>query len=314
MVIIVAILSFMMDPGSWHTDKSFFSGVFNPVYGPQLLFRTPMAMVMAGGAVLAILACFDKNHPARDPALHFTSRWTLCWMPLLALGCYAYWGAIPGAMVANMGTALTTLEFTEWYGTVLTWVIGSVAIVTGITALGAVKPKLMWRPILPVPFILLAILLGQFERVREFIRKPYAIAGYLYANGIRKDDYPLLQRDGILKHSIYVSIKEITEKNELQAGKEVFTIACTRCHTVNGINSVRTKLNKMYGAVPWNEATISSYLAVMHQTRTFMPPFPGNEAERHAVAHYLVYLQRSGDVLRGAQAAGIPNSSNGGAQ
>ena len=74
---------------------------------------------------------------------------------------------LPNAMVSNMGTALTTMAFTEWYDVVLTWIIGSVAFVSVVATLGAIKPKLIWRPIMAVPFILLAILLGQFERVRD---------------------------------------------------------------------------------------------------------------------------------------------------
>src|SRR5690554_5464516 len=40
MAIIVAILGFMMDPGSWIEKKSLFTGFLNPLYLPQLLFRT----------------------------------------------------------------------------------------------------------------------------------------------------------------------------------------------------------------------------------------------------------------------------------
>lgn len=53
---IVSILSFMMAPGAWRTNKTLFSGMLNPVYGPQLAFRTPLAMVMAGVAALCITA------------------------------------------------------------------------------------------------------------------------------------------------------------------------------------------------------------------------------------------------------------------
>jgi len=287
------------------------SGVFNPIYGPQLSFRTPLAMVMAGAAVLAILAIIERHNPAREPAIRYVSRWMLCWMPLVALGAYLYWRAIPAAMIANMGTALTTMEFSAWYQLVLSSICYSVGFVLLFAALGSAKPATLWRPILPIPFLLLCVLLGQFERVREFIRKPYAIAGYLYANGIRKDDYPLLQRDGLLRYSTYASVKSITPENRLQAGKEVFTLACSRCHTINGANSVRAKLSAMYGSSQWNESTVSSYIAVMHQTRTFMPPFPGNGDERGALAHYLVYLQHNGDVLEGAQTAGVNSRETG---
>src|SRR5690606_26180550 len=48
MAIIVSILGFMMDPGNWNTEKSLINGFTNPIYLPQLLFRTPVAMLLGG--------------------------------------------------------------------------------------------------------------------------------------------------------------------------------------------------------------------------------------------------------------------------
>jgi hypothetical protein len=46
MAIIVAILGFMMDPGNWNANHSLLNGFLNPIYLPQLAFRTPTAMVL----------------------------------------------------------------------------------------------------------------------------------------------------------------------------------------------------------------------------------------------------------------------------
>ena len=62
MALIVSILSFMMDPGAWRSDRTLFSGMLNPLYLPQLAFRTPLAMVMAGAAAnLVVLAITTKG-------------------------------------------------------------------------------------------------------------------------------------------------------------------------------------------------------------------------------------------------------------
>ena len=42
----------------------------------------------------------------------------------------------------------------------------------------------------------------------------------------------------------------------------------------------------------------------MHLARPFMPPFPGNRAERDALGAYLASLQGRRDALEGAQTAG----------
>jgi mono/diheme cytochrome c family protein len=163
-----------------------------------------------------------------------------------------------------------------------------------------------------VPALLSVLLLGTFERVREFVRKPYAIPGYLYSNGFRVEDYPLLQRDGILAHATYTVVRRITPDNELVAGREVFNLACTRCHTVDGVNGIRGILAQMYSSpdasgdvTPWERSLIASYIGAMHNARPFMPPFPGNEAEKQALAAWLASLQGRREVIEGAQATGV---------
>lgn len=306
MVIIVGILAFMMDTGSWLTDKTFFSGFLNPVYLPQLAFRTPLAMLMAAGAAFGVLLFSGFTGTLKKKVIRFLSTWTLFWLPFLGAGSYWYLRAIPESMKVNINVALTTQEFSNWYNGVVYTIIGSVFVIFLIGLKGWFTGKLS-KPVMALPFIILIIFMGQFERSREFIRKPYAIGGYLYANGFRKEDYPLLQRDGILKYAPYVSVRDITPENELRAGQEVFMMACTRCHTVNGINSVVEKLGKMYGPNPWQKETITNYLAVMHTARTFMPPFPGNKKEREALAAYFISLQESPVSPEGVQVIGIPS-------
>jgi putative heme-binding domain-containing protein len=149
------------------------------------------------------------------------------------------------------------------------------------------------------------VLLGYFERVREFIRKPYVIGGYMYANGVRVADLPLLQRDGLLKHATYASTREILPGNRLAAGRDVFALACSRCHTTTGMNGVVGKLENLYGRDEWDRRTMSGFLSNMHQIRPFMPPFPGNADELDAMVEYLIDLRTNREPLPGAQWAGV---------
>mgnify|MGYP000898418120 FL=1 len=43
----------------------------------------------------------------------------------------------------------------------------------------------------------------------------------------------------------------------------------------------------------------------MHQTRTFMPPFPGNDKEAEALVAYILQLREKPETLHGAQTEGI---------
>jgi hypothetical protein len=306
MAIITAILGFMMDPGSWLAEESFISGVFNPIYLPQLAFRTPLAMVAAGLAALFLAYFFTRgDRDLRASAVRWLSLWSLVWLPLAAAGALWYWRAIPGWMAANVPVALGTQRFAQWYGQLVTVLAVMVAAVLLVAFAGALLPRRVPRGALLVPFAAAVVLLGSFERVREFIRKPYVIGEYLYANGLRAADYPLYKEEGILRHATYTAVREITDDNRVAAGAEVFRLSCTRCHTATGVNAVTDRLRDMYGPGPWDRDTVTYYLLGMHTARPFMPPFPGTEREAGALADYLVDLRRTRLSVAGAQDDGV---------
>ncbi len=313
MALIVSILGFMMDPGSWKSDRTLLSGMLNPMYLPQLAFRTPLAMVMAGAYGWAtLLWSTQRGSELRIQAVRTLSRWTLLWIIPCIFGGLWYARAVPSAMQAHLPVALLTQALEGWAQNARL-VLGFVALLIALLmGWGAIKPHRIPRGVLLIPALLSIALIGVFERVREFIRKPYAIPSYLYSNGFRVDDYPILQRDGILTHATYTSVRHVTSDNQLVAGKEVFNLACTRCHTVDGINGIRDILHRMYnqkdawGATqPWRADSISSYLGAMHNARPFMPPFPGSPTERDALAAWLASLQFHRDVIDGAQVSGV---------
>jgi hypothetical protein len=307
MAIIVAILGFMMDPGNWNTDKTLLNGFTNPIYLPQLLFRTPTAMLVAGVFGVALTLVFTKkDNVHRISALKYAGRWILLWTPLAVAGAVYYWSVMPGAMKENMSTAVGTMEFAKYYDLLKYFIIGAASITT-LLAFGAIiKPKMLRLAYVIVPVLFVFAFLGIFERVREFIRKPYVIGNYMYSNLLREEDYPLYKKDGILKHATYTSVIEITDENKLIAGRDVFMNTCSRCHTAQGVNSITYVFERMYGfGKPLDEATMASYIPNMHQGRTFMPPFPGNKKELNALVAYIKHLQQTGESIEGVQIAGV---------
>jgi mono/diheme cytochrome c family protein len=86
----------------------------------------------------------------------------------------------------------------------------------------------------------------------------------------------------------------------------VFMLACSRCHTSNGINSVMNKFELMYGkGKPLEIESMVGYMKGMHNARNYMPPFPGNTKEMEALAAYIKSLQDYPDPLEGAQENGV---------
>ncbi|HOD65203.1 MAG TPA: c-type cytochrome [candidate division Zixibacteria bacterium] len=305
MAIIVAILGFMMGTGSWAADRSFFSAVFNPLYLPQLVFRTGLAMVTAGFTVWFLTFFFTRTRPElRRRVVRIVSGWVLAWTPVVLIGAVWYWRRVPAPMAANLDVAFLTQRLTQWYDTFL-YVVAAVLALTVLIALaGLARPALIPRAVLVIPFLLGLYTLGHFERVREFIRKPHVVADYMYSNGVTMSELPIFQRDGILTYSAYSTVRQVTSANKVDAGRDVYMLACSRCHTVSGVNSVLTRFRNLYGDTPWDPAVLSSFIAVMHNTRTFMPPFPGAPAEADALAAYLRDLQERPRGLPGAQAVG----------
>lgn len=306
MAIIVAILGFMMDPGDWTTTPGLVTGMLNPLYLPQLAFRTPLAMVGAGLFAWFLLLFFVKDDPAfRRKAIRFIAVWCLGWLPLLFTGALWYRDRIPEMMRGNIDVAVATQQWANQSQSLLWITWASALAVVATVAVGLASPRCVPRGALVVPFVLLIALLGQYERVREFIRKPYVIGNYMYASGIRADDYPLLQKEGLLKFAAYARVREVTDENQILAGEDVFRIACTRCHTTHGMNGVVAKFNKLYGAdAAWDPKAMAAYIQGMHNARPFMPPFPGNEKELGALVAYIADIRATGRTLPGAQSEG----------
>ena len=307
LAIIVGILGFMMDPGSWTEQKTLLTGFLNPVYIPQVVFRTGVAVMMGGCVALMITAyAMKRSNPFRNSILRNISLWILIWMPFAAVGAYSYYWYIPRTMIGNLQVAITTQQFQQWYDSVLVVLIVVVSIGFAVSILGAVAPRRLPKHLLIIPVLASFLFLGVFERVREFIRKPYVIGEYMYANGILVEELPLYQQEGLLKNTPYASIETITEENKYQAGEAVFNLACTRCHTTHGINSVVRNFEIMYGKDnPLNKEAMKTYMKNMHNARYYMPPFPGNGEELDALAEYIVQQQQQPAALEGAQIKGV---------
>jgi mono/diheme cytochrome c family protein len=305
MTLIVSILGFMMDPGSWHTKRTLFSGMLNPLYLPQLAFRTPLAMVLAGALGLPAVARLAPPE-RRAEAVRAVCRWLLVWAPLCLLGAWWYARSVPVEMAKNLPVALLTQGLAAWSRRALEVAAIAVGAILVVALWGAFSRRRLWLAVGLAPAVLCVWLVGHFERVREFIRKPYAINGYLFANGVRKDDYPILRRDGILAHTAYEVALPPSGDDRRDLGAEVFLAACSRCHTTDGINGMRGLLAAMYGErAPWDETAIAAYVQGLHNVRPYMPAFPGSDDERHALARFLASLRTDPTPLPGAQTAGI---------
>lgn len=315
MAIIVSILGFMMDTGSWAENKTFVSGFTNPIYLPQLMFRTPLAALMAGSLALFLTMFLTPNgSDIRRKASRVIALWMLLATPFCAIAAFLYHHKIPTLMIGNLPVAIGTMDFQSWYDLLVYFIFGALFSVLVVAGLTFFKPKIKIPKLLYIiPVLGMLGFAGIFERIREFIRKPYVIGNYMYSNTLRKDEYPLFKRDGLLKYATYSPVHEVTEENQLVAGEQIFLLACSRCHTTNGINSVVEKFETMYSLKEGEKLKpemMKSYISHIENARYFMPPFPGNEKELDALIVYIKSIQENRVPVEGVQEKGLQLSKN----
>jgi len=188
---------------------------------------------------------------------------------------------------------------------ILNLVASAVALVGAIWALAA--PKRFPMAAAVIVFLAAFVTMWSFEFIRESIRKPYVIHGYMYSNSIlaRPDalgsglDIASIRKNGLLSSARWSRFAEVTEGNELEAGREIFRLECQSCHTVEHYRSLR-RLIRVRG---WDEEALFTRIASLDKmTSGAMPPFAGTDAERRALARFLSSLNPE----IGGQPSGAP--------
>ncbi|MGE5702145.1 MAG: c-type cytochrome, partial [Clostridia bacterium] len=103
------------------------------------------------------------------------------------------------------------------------------------------------------------------------------------------------KQEGFLPHSKWAPVQAVNESNMLQAGEYLFQAQCMSCHTVDGWRTNRAMAQRIPG---WTKDGIAKYVSNLHEARSFMPPFAGNEKELEALA---AYLEKVGTPKNGLQ-------------
>lgn len=283
------IITFMLTPGDWQAlrglgrwDAAFWAGFFNPTFLPSLVLRTISALALAG-----IFACIVVNlsrgygREERTRIIHAASFYLvpLALMPFVALWYFLH---VPGysRQLVLGGAAAMSLFFV--FGVACSVLLATYAYVALIRKRGYVS--------LETSFLLLAmafIATGSMEYVREGIRKPYVIRGYLWSNGVANQpvEFARLNQDGILAHSPWlVSPEKAARLDPMTRGELVFRAQCSQCHTVDGLNGIRPLVYR------WDRDLIRRNLDDLDKLKGFMPPFLGTSAEKDALADWLYRL------------------------
>lgn len=289
LVIVNGVLSFMLTPGGWNETKGFWDGFLNPGFLPSMVFRASAAVMFAG--IFGFLTtAFTAEGGFRARMLRRFTVWLLVALPgILIFGLWYYLSVPEEARFVGLWINPSSAVYLN------TLIAATVLIYAGglYLSLGA-RPRL--QRITSCALVTIGLFwMGGYEYLREIARKPYAIQGHMYSNSILASDLPLLRKEGVLAHARWSPLRNITRENRLEAGRELYTILCSPCHTIGGM---RNDILPRTGDLSYRG--MLAQLTGMGRYKSYMPEFAGIEQEKEALASFIVerlHGKRSGDEI-----------------
>jgi len=288
MVVINGIVTFMLTPGRWLETKSFWDGFLNPTYLPSLGLRFAFSLALAG--VYAMLTgSRDPSPVSRARIISWSARWII--PSFLVLPAFAYWyiwSIDPQIWASAQGRMPTASRYA------LVIVFASAIALLG-SLLAALRPARFSFLMSLAVFLAAFATMWSFEFIRESIRKPYVIYGYMYSNSIFTRELPpvenltvgKIRELGVLNVAGWTRHKSVSEDNALAAGREIFRLECQSCHTIGHYRSIRGLIR----ARNWDFEAIHLRLGSLDKmVNGVMPPFAGTAEEKQALARFLASL------------------------
>jgi mono/diheme cytochrome c family protein len=265
LVVINGIVGFMLTPGRWLETGSFWDGFFNPTYWPQLVLRTGICIVLAGVYAMVVAARYRPDQ--RGPLVRTNAVWAVVGAIVIVPSYYWYWSAIPDSTIAtSIETAWRPIQAIG----LAAWFMAGALVLTVL--FGLLLPRRMNAFIAVVTMAAALVSFGGFEWMREGIRKPYVIYGYMYGNAAEVAKESTYRADGYLGSIAFRTGDD---------GADLFRHACQSCHRIEG-----------YGAIaPAFNGTDRDFIAAMVSGADLlsgnMPPFMGTPEEADLVAAYI---------------------------
>jgi mono/diheme cytochrome c family protein len=278
LLVINGILTFMLTPGRWLQAQTFAAAYFNPGMFPSLVVRTSVCIALAGVYAL-ITSSAVRDAALRSQVVSYAAKWLLLGTLIIPFGGIWYISALPAlAREISMGGAPAVSIFAGLS-------IFFSALVMAFTYFGPLQRPRQFNLVFAFLIAVLALsTTAGTEWVREAVRKPYIIYGYMYSNSLRLADVPRVRAQGVLKSARWVRHRDLDPRDLQPAGEEIYRVQCASCHTVDGYNSIRRAVRG------WSWAMIDYELDHLSSLGGFMPAFAGTEAERQALGAWLTTL------------------------
>ncbi len=270
------IVTYMLTPGD-AADSSLTAAFFNPSFWPSLWIRTGFAALLAGlfGLITATRLPSEKRNAF---VCRFAVKWIIGAVAVILLTGWWYMAALNPERQAYI---LNLSPETGGPLKLFFWTVPFLLAGGGLLALR--WPPKFKQALAAVMLVLGLAWFGCFEHLREAGRRPWLIPGRLYANGLAAADLSTAASQGVLHSARWVSTRKITDSSRLALGEEIFHLMCASCHSVGGVMQ-----DILPAARPFTREGLTSLMQGMGNVASHMPPFPGNAAERDALAAWLV--------------------------
>ena len=290
--LITGILGFMLTSNGWPWDQSLWSAFFNPSFLPQLLLRIGGALGLGALFSIAFLLYIHPEKEFRQEALKIFGNISMVSFMAMVVFSWWYFKIVPSTFKTHAIFSILTSHLSQ-HPEIFWLANGISAFLLLLLILSSAKGVIFSSRVLIFLAILIAVgFFGEFERIREFIRGPYLMPGYMYANQILLKEKPLLEEDGALKNAYWYNITA-TNSNPVQQAVYLFALNCSACHTIGGMNDIKDRLKGR------TEDGIFVLLAHTGEMVPFMPPFSGSERERKVLANFLYQLANGKFHLEG---------------
>ncbi|MCP4686049.1 MAG: cytochrome C, partial [bacterium] len=222
--VINGIITFMLTPGEWLATGNFWDGFFNPTFWSSLVLRTGICILLAGLFTL-LVAGRQKSDEKKSGLVRFNAYWGLLGVVIAVPSFWWYFKAIPenirAAAEEMMPFVTQRVDETCWF---------AAGIVVLLVVFGLVIPRKFNVAIDVVGPALGLVFFGEYEWLREAIRKPHVVYGYMYGNGVEVAHQEAYLEDGYLAHMAF-------KTND--PGADLYRRACRSCHTIDGYKALK---------------------------------------------------------------------------
>jgi cytochrome bd-type quinol oxidase subunit 1 len=296
LVLITAITGFMLHPGSWPGNRTFWVGFFNPQFIPQVLARTGGAFLLASLYVYLHASIKVRDPGLRDLIAARSARPALAGSGLIVLGGLAWYVFLPASAKAALAAAAAL--------NVLMVLIFAITVAVFIMLyLGPYRNPGWLSPgfaILLFVFGVGAFSTGEF--IREAVRKPYIVYNVVMGNQLLVEEIEPAQQRGFLETGTWTRtwmasrypqlmqgaevdetrLPALPEDDQRRIGQVIFTHQCNNCHSTRVGYSAVSHLTR-----GWTPELIRSVVGHLNESTFFMPPWVGTPEEADVLTRYL---------------------------